>query len=128
MNRADIATLLGLAAARDRRTVGQADVAAWLEDVGDLDFADARAALGRHFRESYAWLMPVHIRRHVAAIKAERRAAEPHEVRALPSRFEADTERAARVAAGVARVRDVIGPVLDDLARRRAHNDEEAAS
>lgn len=119
MNRAEVATLLGLAAARDRRTVGQADVAAWLEDVGDLDFTDARAALGRHFRESTDWLMPAHIRRHVAAIRAERRRAEHHEVRELPSRFEDDTHRSVRVQVGVARARDVLGPILDDLAKRR---------
>lgn len=72
MNTNEVIDLLTLIAARDRRTVGEADVAAWLEDVGDLAFADARAAVSRHFRESREWVMAADIRRHVKAIRAER--------------------------------------------------------
>jgi hypothetical protein len=125
MNRAEIAQLLGLAAARDRRTVGTADVAAWFEDLGDLDFADARAALGRHFRETTDWLMPAHIRRHVKALRAERREVERHEIRELPSRFENDIDRAVRVEAGLAQCSDILRPLMDELARRRKKGTEE---
>lgn len=100
MNRAEVATLLALAAARDRRTVGQADVAAWFEDLCDLQFADAKEALGEHFRESMDWLMPAHIRARARVIRDRRR--NPAEIRELPSRFEPDEERAARVRAGIA--------------------------
>jgi hypothetical protein len=120
MNRSEIAQLLGLAAARDRRTVGTADVAAWLEDVGDLGFDDARAAVSRHFRTSTDWLMPAHIRQQVKAIRAERRETERHEIRALPSRFEDDDDRAVRVQAGLAQCSDILRPLMEELARRRA--------
>src|SRR5258706_3648518 len=124
MNRSEVATLLGLAAARDRRRVGTADVGAWLEDTGDLDFEDARKALGRHFRETTEWLMPAHIRKQVKNIKAERREAVHHEALALPSRFETDLDRAVRVEAGLAHCSDVLRPILEELARRRADGGE----
>lgn len=74
MNRDEIIDLLSLIAARDRRTVGNADVLAWSEDVGDLTFADAQAAVSRHFQESRDWIMPADVRRHVRAIRTERHA------------------------------------------------------
>lgn len=65
--------LLSLIAARDRRTIGKADVAVWMEDIGDLDFNDARRAVADHFREEPdTWLMAGHVRRRVQAIRAER--------------------------------------------------------
>ena len=72
MDRNEVVDILTLIAARDRRTVGQADVAAWLEDIGDLLFEDARTAVARHFRESTDWLMPANVRRIVKKIRAER--------------------------------------------------------
>jgi hypothetical protein len=74
MTRDEIIDLLSLMAARDRRTIGETDVAAWLEDAGDLPFADARVAVSRHFRETGDWCMPFHIRKHVKAIRTERLA------------------------------------------------------
>lgn len=72
MTRDEVVDLLSLAAARDRRTVGKADVMAWHQDIGDLPFADAREAIGIHFRESTDWLMPAHVRRIVARLRDER--------------------------------------------------------
>lgn len=66
---ADVLTLI---AARDRRTVGKVDVMAWHEDIGDLSFEDARAAVALHFRQSTDWLMPKHVRDLVKKIRSER--------------------------------------------------------
>lgn len=117
MTRSEIALLLGLAAARDNRRVDEVMVAAWHEDLGDLDFADAREALRRHYRESTERVMPAHIRQLVRAIRQERRRGSPHEIRALPSRFEPDATRSVRVREGVARCREVLASVM---ARRAA--------
>lgn len=68
----EVFDLLSYMASRDRRTVGKADVAAWFEDVGDLEYADAREAVRLHFRETADWLMPVHIRQRVKDIRADR--------------------------------------------------------
>lgn len=48
--------LLGLAAARDQRTVGEADVLAWHEDLtaADIDYDDAKQALSRFYVEMAA--------------------------------------------------------------------------
>jgi len=87
MNRTEIALLLGAIAARDSRTTGEADVLAWLEDLGDLEFADARAAVSRHFRDSTDRIMPAHIRRIARIIRDERRKGET--IRGLPpNKFE----------------------------------------
>lgn len=77
MDRNEVVDILTLIAARDRRTVGQADVAAWLEDIGDLTFEDARAAVARYYRESREWIMPADVRRLVRTIRAERIAVAP---------------------------------------------------
>lgn len=113
MNHSEVAKLLALAAGRDQRTVGETDVLAWHEDVGDLDFVEAREALRRHFRDSTDRLMPAHIRAGVRVIREERRRlAAKAPARELPSRFEADEERDARLRKGVARVRAAIAPIL----------------
>jgi len=63
MNRANIARLLGLAAAYDARTIGEADVAAWQLALDGLDVERCKAAVVRHYRESTDRVMPAHIRR-----------------------------------------------------------------
>lgn len=114
MTRSEIALLLGAIAGRDQRTIGDADVLAWHEDLGDLDFQDARAAVSRHFRETDARIMPAHIRRHVKVIRSERREAA--EVRELPSRFESDDERDERIRRNVTKIREL----LADMAARHS--------
>lgn len=75
MNFDEIKILLALAAARDNRKPSQPMTLAWLEDLGDLDFTVAREALGRHFRTSTDYLMPVHIRQIAQDIHREQRRA-----------------------------------------------------
>lgn len=70
----EIVDLLTVIALRDNRQVSKGTALVWHEDVGDLDFADCREAVGRHFRESTDWLMPAHVRNHVKTIRAERLA------------------------------------------------------
>lgn len=72
MNHDEMVDLLSLISARDNRTVGRATVLAWLEDIGDLAFTDAREAVARHFRDSTEWLMAAAVRRLVKQIRAER--------------------------------------------------------
>jgi hypothetical protein len=72
-----IIDLLSLMAARDRRTIGDADVLAWHQDVGDLSFDDAQDAVARHFRDSDEWLTAAAVRRLVKAIRNERITAGP---------------------------------------------------
>jgi hypothetical protein len=118
MNRSETALLLGAIAGRDRRIVGDADVLAWHEDVGDLGFEEARAAVSRHFRESTEYLMPAHIRRHVRVIRDENRRAA--EIRELPSRFEDDDDRNARIQRNIAQIR----ADLAEMAARMSIPDE----
>lgn len=68
----EVLDLLTLIAVRDNRTVGRTTAVVWHEDIGDLDFADCREAVARHYRESTDWLMPATIHRLVKAIRAER--------------------------------------------------------
>jgi hypothetical protein len=111
MTRSEIALLLGMAAARDLRTIGEADVLAWHEDLGDLDFDDARAGLRRYFREHTERIMPAHVRRYVRIIRSETGANSV--VRALPpGKLEDDPERAERIARNRAKVQAVINDFL----------------
>lgn len=119
MTRAEVAMLLSAAAGRDQRTIGEADVMAWHEDIGDLNYADSREALVRHYRNSTDRVMPAHIRRLVKAIREERGRVEAHEARALPGRFEDDAFRDLRISRGLATCAEVLGPILARLAERR---------
>lgn len=68
-----VVDLLTLIAARDRRTLGKADVTVWAYDIGDLDFTDAQQAVADHFREDPdVWLMAGHVRKRVKAIREAR--------------------------------------------------------
>jgi hypothetical protein len=125
MTKAEVALLLAAAAGRDRRTIGETDVLAWHEDIGDLDYADAREALRQHYRETTEWVMPAHIRRLVRQIRDERRRLEQaHEVRALPGRFEDDVTRDIRIRAGVAQCRDVLAAIHERLEQQRDQGQE----
>jgi hypothetical protein len=113
MTRAQVALLLGLAATRDQRNVGETDVMAWHEDIGDLDFEDARAAVSQHFRESTDRIMPAHVRRIAAQIDRDRRKAAREEqerlaIEAADAGRGPTQNRSAEIAEFVARVRDVL--------------------
>ncbi|MEU8721487.1 zinc finger domain-containing protein [Streptomyces antimycoticus] len=73
MTPADAAELLTLAAAFDRRTVGEADARAWAAALNATPFDDdAREAVARHYAETDRWLTPAHVRQQRAKIRAER--------------------------------------------------------
>src|SRR5690606_17919177 len=61
-------------AAFDHRTVGESDVLAWHQTIGDLDPLDALDAVAAHYQHETCWLMPAHIRAY-AEDAAKRRAA-----------------------------------------------------
>lgn len=108
MNKSEVVLLLTLAGTFDYRKVGDADVEAWHLALDDVDFADAKAAVVRYYRESRERLMPADVRQGVKAIRAERRRQEPSEARALPSKFEDDMNRQVRMRAGAAKVHEVL--------------------
>lgn len=58
--------------ADDNRDVGQVTVASWQQIIGHLDFGDAVEAVVMHRRESADWLMPAHVVRNVARVRARR--------------------------------------------------------
>lgn len=124
MNYAQVATILALAATRDRRTVGETDVRAWHQDIGDLDFEDAREAVSAHFRESTEYLMPVHVRRLAAAVRKERHRIEREtEERFAIEQYRATagplTDRSADIRALVGQVRDVLPETGPEVIRPR---------
>jgi len=69
---AETAKVLAAAAAFDQRTVGTADVAAWHSALGELDYADARDAVTRHYRTTADRIMPVHVLHYAGEIRSER--------------------------------------------------------
>lgn len=62
---AEVGMLLGLAAARDQRTTGDADTLAWHADLNTaaITYRDAQAALTRYYAVDMAALPPDHRRR-----------------------------------------------------------------
>lgn len=104
MTPADMADVLTAAAAYDGRTIGVYDIGAWHAAVGELDREDALNAVVRHYGNTTDRLMPAHLKNEALAIRNERAAQQQHEIRALPSRFEEDPERTARVRRGIAEI------------------------
>ncbi|WND36950.1 hypothetical protein RI578_22850 [Streptomyces sp. BB1-1-1] len=73
MTPADAAELLTLAAAFDRRTVGEADARAWGAALNAIPLDDdARAAVAQHYAETDKWLTPAHVLKQRAKIRADR--------------------------------------------------------
>lgn len=101
MTPADMADVLSAAGIYDGRTIAEADVAAWHMAVGEYDRDDAMAAVVRHYADSTEWMKPAHLKQKILAIRNERASSQPHWLRALPSRFEVDDARDARIARGV---------------------------
>lgn len=64
--------LLSLAAAYDRRTIGESDAVAWHAALDDIAFGEAQAAVIAHYRDSRDWLMPADVRRRVKAARRDR--------------------------------------------------------
>lgn len=72
MTPAETARVLAAAAAFDQRTVGTGDVAAWHAALHELDYADARDAVTRHYRTTAQRIMPVHVLHYAEEIRTER--------------------------------------------------------
>lgn len=72
MKHSETAELLRLMAAYDRRTVGDADVLAWHQVVGDLRSADCQAAVVAHYSRTRDWAMPADIRDAVHTLRQDR--------------------------------------------------------
>lgn len=58
MKRSEAGVLLAKMSAFDRRTIGEADIEAWAEAVGDVPLADALDAVTEHYRVQSRWIMP----------------------------------------------------------------------
>lgn len=100
MSPEEVAVLLAKCASVDQRTVGRADVLAWHELVGHLPLADAMEAVKRWYGSHRERIMPSDVIDGCRVIGNERAQAQPHEVRALPSRFESDEIRDSRIRRG----------------------------
>lgn len=86
MRPAEMADLLNFISATDGRNLTPQMPHAWMEHIGDLDYADAKDAVRHHFRSSTEWLMPAHIANRVEAVRRRRiAAASPIEVNAADS-------------------------------------------
>jgi hypothetical protein len=107
MTRDEVIDLLSLMASYDRRTAGETEIAAWLAAVGDLPFRDAWDAVIGHYRESTEWIMPAHVFRRVAAVRAERLRAVPDLEASIPAELaDRPVEYARRLSEATAAVRD----------------------
>lgn len=73
MDHDDIADLLAVIAANDKRTVGEMDIALWLQMIGQLAKDDAVEAIMAHFAEyPDVWLTPGHVTQRVKAMVRDR--------------------------------------------------------
>jgi hypothetical protein len=118
----ETATVLAKCAAVDRRTVGRADVLAWHEIIGHLDFGVGLEAVRRWYTHHRDWIMPSDVVELGNEIIRERRKAE-RERRALEAvqqakaEYKAATDRTAEIAQFVASVRDGLEPGDSDALR-----------
>lgn len=72
MNLSEAGQILALATAYDRRTVGDADIAAWHAALDDLTFIDCKIAVRKHYRNTSRWLMPADVRELVRSLMVDR--------------------------------------------------------
>lgn len=76
MTPADAAELLALAAAFDRRTIGEADAQAWARALRDIPLDhDTRNAVAEHYAHTEQWISPARIREVRARIREARMGA-----------------------------------------------------
>jgi hypothetical protein len=112
--------LLAVAAAFDRRTVGEADAMAWQAAIGGLDFGDSRAAIVAHYQDTRDWIMPADIRKRVKAARRDRleraiATAPDAELTDEPGRYKAALAAEIRkIAAGRSLPKAIGGPVRED--------------
>lgn len=72
MNAEETGRVLAKCASYDRRKIGDADVIAWFQVLGDLPYNDCIAAVVAHYTDSTDWIMPAHVRRRVRDIRDAR--------------------------------------------------------
>lgn len=77
MNHSETSRMLAVAAAFDRRTIGEVDVSAWAAVLGHVAYADAVEAVRRHYATETTWIMPAHVLQHAGRIRRERLDAAP---------------------------------------------------
>lgn len=127
MNIEEIGAVLAKAAGFDNRTIGQANLLAWHEILGDLDLGDCLDAITAHHRESTDYLMPAHVRRIALKLRAERRERERsdeqrHALEAYAATAGPLVDRSEEIRAFVGQVRDVLPDSdLEALAPRHEH-------
>jgi hypothetical protein len=102
VNAKETGLLLARCASYDRRKVGDVDVIAWLQVLGDLPFADCEQAVIGHYADSTEWIMPAHVRQRVRELRNRRldgtkAPAPPAELVDNPAAYQAALH-AARVA------------------------------
>lgn len=117
MTPADAARILAVAAAFDRRTVGETDAKVWADALGDLDPRDCVEAVRAHYRDSTAWCMPAHVRRLVE----QHRRARAESLRQAETMREIEGARHVDKAAADKAFREHVAPVLERLGRRGKH-------
>lgn len=83
MNLEETGALLAKAAGYDNRTIGQGNVLAWHEALGDLRIDDCLTAVAQHHRTSTEYLMPAHVRRLAEEVRRERQDRELENERRL---------------------------------------------
>ena len=72
MNAEETGRVLAKCASYDRRKIGDTDVIAWFQVLGDLPYDDCIAAVVAHYGETTDWIMPAHIRQRVKEIRKQR--------------------------------------------------------
>jgi hypothetical protein len=72
VNAEETGRLLAKCASYDRRKIGEAEVIAWLQAIGDLNYRDCETAVVGHYTDSTDWIMPAHVRQRVRKIRDER--------------------------------------------------------
>lgn len=115
--------LLAYAAARDNRKEDPAAAEAWYEDLHDLPFEDCKAAVRHHMQNSHEYLMPVHIRDYVKAIRSERVRVAGDLSPRIPAHIDAMPDGPEQLAAEQAWLREATdrianGEHVDDVAPR----------
>lgn len=91
MTKAEMAKLLGVAAAFDNRKVDEAMVEAWHGAIGDFSYDEAEWGLTQHYRHEARWVMPGDVTARIFAERdrqREERSRELAQQRVLEARRE----------------------------------------
>lgn len=100
MTNEEVAKVLARIQLGDNRQVDRTTLAAWIDEIGDLDFRDAVEAVKLHRQESTHYLMAAHVRANVRVIRRQRehagrvstpRAIEPNVITLDRAKFEEET-------------------------------------